>query len=118
MRDWTQRVANAVSTPLESSCNGDLTDLTRCSMCVDAGVKLNSYLVSLQPNSTKCFVFVLLYSGGVVNDFGADDARSASCIFGLPLSRSANGNGSNYRTPHFVGGFVGLFVVLLLLFVF
>lgn len=83
-------------------------------MCADAGVKLNSDLVSLHPNSTKCFAFVLLYAGGVVNDFGADDVRSASCIFGLPLSRSANGNGSNHRTPNFVGSFVGLCVVLLL----
>ncbi|KAH6800019.1 Protein kinase superfamily protein [Perilla frutescens var. hirtella] len=106
VQDWTRRVDTVI--PLESSCNGDLTGLTRCSMCLDAGLKVNSYLVSSHPNSTKCFFFAILYAAGVVNDFGADDVRSAACIFGLPLSRSADGgSGSNERTRRFVFGFVG-----------
>lgn len=106
VEDWTQRVDSVL--PLESSCNEDLTGLTRCSMCLDAGLKVNSYLVSLHPNSTKCFFFAILYAAGVVNDFGPEDVRSAACIFGLPLSRSANGGGpSDHRTRRFVFGFVG-----------
>lgn len=111
MEDWTRSVESVL--PLDSSCNEDLTGLTRCSMCVDAGLKVNSYLVSLHPNSTKCFFFAILYAAGIVNDFGPDDVRSAACIFGLPLSRSANGGGSSYnRTRRFVFGFVGGFVGL------
>ncbi|KAK4429621.1 putative receptor-like protein kinase [Sesamum alatum] len=119
VNDWTQRVYTY--TPLESSCNGDLTGLTRCSLCVDAGLKVNSYLVSLHPNSTKCFFFAILYAAAIVNDYGPEDARTASCILGLPLSSSANGKGSTNNTKRrllfgVMGGVIGTcFAVILFL---
>ncbi|KZV33022.1 putative receptor-like protein kinase-like [Dorcoceras hygrometricum] len=107
-QDWNQKA----SSPLESSCNGDLTGLTRCSLCVEAGLEVNSYLVSLQPNSTECFFFTILYAAAIVNDFGPQDPRIASCIFGIPLYASKSGkkwNSTNRKLIFgFVGGFVGL----------
>ncbi|KAK6132260.1 hypothetical protein DH2020_034000 [Rehmannia glutinosa] len=37
VNDWQQKIYTYI--PLESSCNGDLTGLTRCSLCVDGGLK-------------------------------------------------------------------------------
>ncbi|XP_073043703.1 probable receptor-like protein kinase At1g11050 [Primulina eburnea] len=117
-QDWTQKVRT--SSPLESSCNGDLTGLTRCGLCLDAGLEVNSYLVSLQPNSTKCFFFTILYAAAIINDFGPEDPRIASCIFGIPLYASKTGkkwNNTNRKLVFgFVGGFVGFcFAVILFL---
>ncbi|KAL0451120.1 UNVERIFIED_CONTAM: putative receptor-like protein kinase [Sesamum latifolium] len=108
VNDWTQRIYTYA--PLESSCNGDLTGLTRCSLCVDAGLKVNSYLVSLHPNSTKCFFFAILFAAAIVNDYGPEDVRTASCIFGLPLSSSANGKGSNNTKRKLLFGMMGGFI--------
>lgn len=110
VRDWT-RVLDAYL-PLESSCNGDLTGLTRCSLCVDAGLRVNSYLVSLHPNSTKCFFFAIFYAAAIANDFGPEDKRTASCTLGLPLSTSANRKPSSHRARNMALGFVGGLVVL------
>ncbi|GFP89847.1 probable receptor-like protein kinase at1g11050 [Phtheirospermum japonicum] len=120
IHDWTQKEFTHYI-PLETSCNGDLTGLTRCSLCLDAGLKVNSYLVSLHPNSTKCFFFAILYAAAIVNDFGPEDVRTASCILALPISRSANGGKTNdiKRKLVFgsVGGFLGVvFVIGLFLF--
>ncbi|KAG8378230.1 hypothetical protein BUALT_Bualt08G0116100 [Buddleja alternifolia] len=120
VHDWTQRIYTYI--PLEASCNGDLTGLTRCSLCVEAGLKVNSYLVSINPNSTKCFFFAILYAAAVVNDFGPEDVRTASCILGLPLSSSAIRKRSN-DTSHklvfgFVGGIVGICFAVVLFIVF
>lgn len=115
VNDWTQRVESVA--PLES-CNGDLTGLARCSLCLDAGFRANSYLVSSHPNSTKCFFFAAFYAAAVVNEFGPEDVRSASCILGVPLSRSANGKKSKNRMRKlvfgFVGGVVGMCCVIIL----
>ncbi|KAL8482223.1 hypothetical protein ACS0TY_028395 [Phlomoides rotata] len=117
--DWTKEV-NA-DAPLEF-CNGDLTGLARCSLCLDAGLKANSFLVSSHPNSTKCFFFAAFYAAAIVNEFGPEDARAASCILGVPLSRSANGNESNNTTRKlvfgFVGGIVGMCCVIVLFMVY
>ncbi|KAL6962232.1 non-specific serine,threonine protein kinase [Sarracenia purpurea var. burkii] len=87
-RDWIEKVGPR--SVLESSCNGDLTGLTRCSLCLDAGLSVNAQLVSLDRNSTKCFYYAVLYAAGVVNEYGPEDARTAACILAVPLSSSAN----------------------------
>ncbi|KAM0971497.1 hypothetical protein ACFX13_019692 [Malus domestica] len=88
IQDWTERVGPM--TPLDTSCKGDLESLTRCSSCVDAGMKVNSQLSSLDPNATKCFYYTVLYAAGIVNELGPAEPRTAACILGLPLSDSAN----------------------------
>lgn len=87
--DWREKLGASAS-GMNSSCNGDLTGLTKCGSCLDAGMKVTSQLVSLDPNSTKCFYFSVLYAAGVVNTYGPKDPRVAACILGMPLSKSAD----------------------------
>ncbi|XP_047959164.1 probable receptor-like protein kinase At1g11050 [Salvia hispanica] len=124
LQDWDLEADEAALVPLESACSGDLTGLTLCSMCVDAGLKLTSHLVSSHPNSnsTKCFYFTVLYAAGVINGFGPDDIRSAACIFGLPVSRSARSGPASHRTRRFIfgfcGGLVGISGLVILFFIY
>lgn len=120
LNDWNRLVPKSI--PMES-CNGNLlTGLEQCGMCLDAGTKTNSYLVSLSPNSTKCFFFAVFYAAAFVNDFGPQDARSASCIFGLPIAASSNSKGSNKGKRKLilglVGGVAGSFLALALIFIY
>ncbi|XP_061372202.1 probable receptor-like protein kinase At1g11050 [Gastrolobium bilobum] len=85
-KDWKQKVGMLSS--LDTSCKGDMNDQTRCSICIDAGLKVTSQLTSIDPkNATKCFYFTILYAAAVVNQFGPTDVGTASCILGLPLSK-------------------------------
>ncbi|XP_030545165.1 probable receptor-like protein kinase At1g11050 [Rhodamnia argentea] len=87
VQDWTARVGPM--SPLDTSCKGDLTG-TRCSQCVEAGLQVSSRLSSLDPNSTDCFYFTVLYAAGIVNELGPTDETTANCILGLPISSTAN----------------------------
>ncbi|KAG6388646.1 hypothetical protein SASPL_150078 [Salvia splendens] len=122
LQDWDLEADEAALVPLESACNGDLTGLTLCSMCLDAGLKLTSHLVSSHPNSTKCFYFTVLYAAGVVNGFGPVDIRSAACIFGLPVSSTGRSGPANHRTRRFIfgfcGGLVGISGLVILFFIY
>ncbi|CAN0892259.1 Probable receptor-like protein kinase At1g11050 [Linum grandiflorum] len=94
--DWINRVGS--QTALDSSCRGDVSGLTRCSSCLDAGLKVNSQLTNLMPNSTaKCFYFTCLYAVAMVSDLGPLDAKTAGCILALPLknARNPSNGGSN-----------------------
>lgn len=105
-------------TPLDTACNGDLTGLTRCGICLDAGLKVNSQLSALDPNATKCFYFTILYAAAIVNQFGPKDVRTAGCILGLPLSSAAHKGGSNRERMLKLGfGLLGALIGVLLAFV-
>lgn len=93
LSDWTERVGP--SSPIDTFCNADLTGLTRCSSCVEAGMGINAQLVSSYPNSTRCFYYAALYAAGIVNDYGPEDIRTAVCILGMPLSSAVSNNRSN-----------------------
>ncbi|KAF5444718.1 hypothetical protein F2P56_033826 [Juglans regia] len=93
-QDWTEKLGSM--TPLDEYCQGDLKGLTRCSSCVDAGMRVTSQLAGLDPNGTKCFYFTILYAAGIVNEFGPKDARTAACILGLSLSSSADKSSSHW----------------------
>ncbi|KAL5779360.1 hypothetical protein ACOSQ2_010097 [Xanthoceras sorbifolium] len=90
-KDWTQKVGPA--SQLDIACNNFSGSLTQCGSCLDAGNKVTSQLVSLDPNSTKCFYFSVLYAAGVIND--PKDASTAACILGLPLVRSGTNKSSS-----------------------
>ncbi|GFY85560.1 protein kinase superfamily protein [Actinidia rufa] len=92
-QDWVEKAG--AETLLDSSCEGDLTGLTRCSLCLDAGMKVNAQLVSLDKNATKCFYYAVLYAAGIVNEFGPEDVRTAACILALPLASSKSRNSSS-----------------------
>ncbi|OIT38584.1 PREDICTED: probable receptor-like protein kinase At1g11050 [Nicotiana attenuata] len=116
IKDWMEKVGP--SSLLDSSCTGDLGGLTRCSLCVDAGLKVNSYLVSLNPNSTttnRCFYFTVLYAAAMVNEFGPKDPRTASCVLALPLANKARGSRNLSRDTllKLVFGFLGAFFGIL-----
>ncbi|KAJ7965509.1 putative Kinase [Quillaja saponaria] len=120
-QDWTEKAG--LLTPLDISCKGDLSGLTRCSSCLDAGKRVTSQLVSKDPNSTKCFYFSVLYAAGVVNEFGPKDAKIASCILGLPLSSSATKRKSNKLSREnalklvfgLLGALIGVLLAVLLI---
>ncbi|KAF2291361.1 hypothetical protein GH714_023255 [Hevea brasiliensis] len=87
-QDWTEKVGPI--TPLQTSCKGDVSGLTQCSSCLDAGQKVTSQLTGLDPNAnSKCFYFTCLYAAAIVNEFGPMDPRTAGCMLGLPLTGSA-----------------------------
>lgn len=117
-RDWVDRVGPV--TELDSACNADLTGLTRCGLCLDAGLRVTSRLVALDPNATKCFYYTILYVVGVVNEFGPQDIRSAACALGLPLASSSSNHRSNNVSSKnvlklvfgFLGALVGVILVL------
>ncbi|XP_057490746.1 probable receptor-like protein kinase At1g11050 [Actinidia eriantha] len=92
-QDWVEKAG--AETLLDSSCEGDLAGLTRCSLCLDAGMKVNAQLVSLDKNATKCFYYAVLYAAGIVNEFGPEDVRTAACILALPLASSKSRNSSS-----------------------
>lgn len=103
---------------LDTYCDGDLSALTRCGTCLDAGLKVTSQLTAIDPNATKCFYFTVLYAAGVVNEYGPKDVRSASCILGMPLSSDAIKKSSKKeRALKLVFGLLGALVGVILAFV-
>jgi len=101
--DWKQKVG--MISPLDTSCNGDLSDQTRCSICTDAGLKVTSQLNSLDPNATKCFYFTVLYASAIVNQFGPTNLGTAGCVLGMPLS--VKGSSNKKEVLKIVFGLVG-----------
>ncbi|KAF7816818.1 putative receptor-like protein kinase [Senna tora] len=118
-KDFTSKVG--MMTPLDTSCKGDLSALTLCGVCLDAGMKVSSQLTAIDPNSTKCFYFTVLYASALVNQYGPKDVRSASCILGMPLSTSAEGSKKERilkLTFGLLGGVVGVLLAFGLLLVY
>ncbi|CAL1412516.1 unnamed protein product [Linum trigynum] len=119
--DWIQRVGPL--TPLDSACRGDVSGLTRCSSCLDAGLKVNSQLTNVQANATsKCFYFTCLYAVAMVSELGPLDAKTSGCILALPLKSSATSGkkGNHGKVVGLVLGIIGgvaALVVAALLFV-
>ncbi|XP_058215605.1 probable receptor-like protein kinase At1g11050 [Rhododendron vialii] len=74
--------------PLVPACRHDLSDLTSCDACVQAGFKAHARLVSVDGNFSRtkgCYYYTVLYAAGVVNEFGPKSTGALSCIFGLPM---------------------------------
>ncbi|KAE8683461.1 putative receptor-like protein kinase [Hibiscus syriacus] len=114
VQDWVQKLGP--TTVLDTACKGDVTGLN-CRPCIEAGYNVNSRLLSLDPSSTKCFDFTVLYAIGVVNEFGPKDQGSANCILGLPLDSSVDEKSkrklSRDSVLRLVFGFLGAFVGVL-----
>lgn len=85
-QDWVNRLGP--NTPLDSGCKPDLTDLTACDTCVNAGFKIQADLVKVDGNKTHardCFYFTILYAAGIVNQLGPESDGAISCIFNLQM---------------------------------
>lgn len=93
-QDWFEK-AGPTTARLNDSCKGDVTGLTRCSSCLDAGLKATTQLLDIDPNGTKCFHFAVLYAAGIANELGPKDLSTASCMLGLPLSVTETGKSSD-----------------------
>ncbi|KAJ9166698.1 hypothetical protein P3X46_021408 [Hevea brasiliensis] len=118
-RDWTEKVGPITS--LQTSCKGDVSGLAQCSSCLDAGQKVTSQLMGLDPNAnSKCFYFTCLYAAAIVNEFGPMDPRTAGCMLGLPLTGSSIKNRSKKfskdRSLKLVFAFTGAVIGALLAF--
>ncbi|KAK7385144.1 hypothetical protein VNO78_30856 [Psophocarpus tetragonolobus] len=111
--DWKQKVG--LISPVDTSCNGDVSDETRCSICSDAGLKVTSELNHIDPNATKCFYFTILYASAIVNQYGPTDLGTAGCILGMPLSKKKSSN--REQVLKLVFGLLGAFIGVLLAFV-
>ncbi|GKU87754.1 hypothetical protein SLEP1_g2099 [Rubroshorea leprosula] len=120
IKDWIEKVGPM--TPVDTSCKHDMAKLTLCGACVDAGKDVLAQLTQIDPNSTKCWYFTVLYALGVVNDFGPKSPGAAACILGLPLDISAtkNNNQENKLSREsllkLVFGFLGALIGVILAF--
>ncbi|XP_074353679.1 putative receptor-like protein kinase At1g11050 [Apium graveolens] len=87
LADWKEKVGVS---ELDSTCNKEVLTPTRCNACSEAGQRVTPTLLSMKPNSTRCFFYTCLYAAGVVNQYGPEDTATASCILGLSMSKSAS----------------------------
>ncbi|KAI7729094.1 LOW QUALITY PROTEIN: hypothetical protein M8C21_019432, partial [Ambrosia artemisiifolia] len=109
LSDWVDVIGH--NTVLQSSCDGNLAEFLRS--CLEARMEVNSRLVSLGQNSSKCLAFTALYAAGIVNTFGPDDVRTAECVLGISLSRSGSDSRSKKNTIFAVlGALIGTLVIL------
>ncbi|KAJ8762801.1 hypothetical protein K2173_022930 [Erythroxylum novogranatense] len=118
-KDWIEKVGPM--TPLDTSCRGEVSGLTSCSSCLDAGLKVNSQLTNLNPrNSSKCFYFTCLYAAAIVNERGPLDDSTAGCMLALPLQSSATNNKSKASSKRsslkLAFGLLGVIIGVLLAF--
>uniref|UniRef100_A0A2P2P0X7 non-specific serine/threonine protein kinase n=1 Tax=Rhizophora mucronata TaxID=61149 RepID=A0A2P2P0X7_RHIMU len=110
-KDWVAKINE--SSPLDTACRPDLTDLTSCDACVAAGFRVQSMLVVIDGNkshSTDCFYFAVLYAAGIVNEFGPQSNGAVSCIFGLQLDSNLGSSSNNHLGLIF--GLTGAFVAV------
>nr|XP_043621240.1 probable receptor-like protein kinase At1g11050 [Erigeron canadensis] len=111
--NWHKKLGNN-STALDSSCGDDLTDLTTCANCLDAGLRLHSVLNGIDGNvshSNICFYSVVLYAAGIVNKFGPESDGAVRCALGITnLPKQGKSNRSSLIFG-LVGGLVAVFVM-------
>ncbi|KAI8553844.1 hypothetical protein RHMOL_Rhmol05G0047600 [Rhododendron molle] len=85
--DWLKHLGP--TTPLNSACRSDLTDLTSCDACLNAGFQVQTELTRIDGNtshSRDCFYFAVLYAAGIVNEYGPESNSAISCILGLTIA--------------------------------
>ncbi|WJX16646.1 hypothetical protein P8452_06647 [Trifolium repens] len=59
MTDWKQKVG--MLSPLDTSCNGDLSSETSCNICTEAGFKVTAQLRSAVVGVILAFVLIVMY---------------------------------------------------------
>lgn len=112
VQDWHRKLGN--NTLLDSSCRSDLTDLTACANCVDAGLRVHSELNSIDGNashSNDCFYFAVLYAAGIANQFGPESDGAVSCTFGINILPKSHKNSRSSLIFGLIGGLVAIVVV-------
>uniref|UniRef100_A0A2C9VHP5 non-specific serine/threonine protein kinase n=1 Tax=Manihot esculenta TaxID=3983 RepID=A0A2C9VHP5_MANES len=113
-QDWVAKLGK--STVLDSACRPNLEDLSSCSACVDAGLKIQSDLISIDGNSTHgtdCLYFTILYAAGIVNEFGPESEGAITCIFVIDLESDVGSSNKGHLALVF--GLIGASVAILLI---
>ncbi|XP_027159063.1 probable receptor-like protein kinase At1g11050 [Coffea eugenioides] len=104
-QDWLDVVGP--STSLDPACWPDVSDLTFCDACVQAGFKVHSQLLAVDRNSSHargCFYYTVLYAAGIVNQLGPESLGAVSCIFGLPMSSNRRSDSNSMGKLALVSG--------------
>ncbi|XP_027931509.1 probable receptor-like protein kinase At1g11050 [Vigna unguiculata] len=112
--DWTKRLGP--STPLDTACKPDLTDLSLCDVCLGAGLQVKQELISKDGNtshSIDCFYFAILYAAGIVNEFGPESNGAVTCIFSMSVYSQGGSGGKRHQALVF--GLTGAGVALLVM---
>ncbi|KAK7331613.1 hypothetical protein VNO80_28350 [Phaseolus coccineus] len=112
--DWTKKLGQ--STPLNTACKPDLTDLSRCDVCLGAGLQVKQELISIDGNashSIDCFYFSILYAAGIVNEFGPESNGAVTCIFSMSVYSQGGSGAKNHQALVF--GLTGAGVALLVM---
>ncbi|RDX75647.1 putative receptor-like protein kinase, partial [Mucuna pruriens] len=122
LSDWTKKLG--LTTPLDTACKPDLTDLPHCDLCVAAGLQVKQQLISIDGNashSLNCFYFSILYAAGIVNEFGPESNGAVTCIFSISVYSLGGSGGKSHQALVFgltgaglafllVSSFLGLYV--------
>ncbi|KAK9070661.1 hypothetical protein SSX86_011063 [Deinandra increscens subsp. villosa] len=111
LQDWHNKLGN--NTLLDSSCRNDLTDLTACANCVDAGLSVHKDLNSIDGNtshSNNCFYFAVLYAAGIANQFGPESDGAVSCPFGITILPKSHRTSRSPLIFGLIGGLVAIVV--------
>ncbi|KAG4955668.1 hypothetical protein JHK85_042048 [Glycine max] len=112
--DWTKKLGQ--STPLNTACKSDLTDISLCDVCLQAGLQAKQVLISIDGNashSIDCFYFAILYAAGVVNEFGPESNGAVSCIFSISVYSQGGSGGKGHQALVF--GLTGAGIALLVM---
>ncbi|KAL2324773.1 hypothetical protein Fmac_023831 [Flemingia macrophylla] len=112
--DWNKKLGQ--STPLDTACKPDLTDLSQCDMCLGAGLQVKQELISIDANtshSIECFYFAILYAAGIVNEYGPESNGAVTCTFSMSLYSQGGSGGKSHQALVF--GLTGAGVALLVM---
>ncbi|KAK7412049.1 hypothetical protein VNO78_03495 [Psophocarpus tetragonolobus] len=112
--DWNNKLGQ--STPLNTACKPDLSDLSLCDLCLAAGLQVKQQLISIDGNashSIDCFYFAILYAAGIVNEFGPESNGAVTCIFSISVYSQGGSAGKGHQALVF--GLTGAGVALLVM---
>ncbi|KAJ4748284.1 Protein kinase [Rhynchospora pubera] len=94
-QEWVEKLGN--TTVLNSACDSNLGDLSKCASCLNAGFEVSSNLTAMDGNTshaTPCFYLTVVYAAGIVNLQGPRYPPTANCILGLALSNQTSSSKS------------------------
>ncbi|CAN0892255.1 Probable receptor-like protein kinase At1g11050 [Linum grandiflorum] len=88
LEDWHRKVGPSSTHLLNTSCKGDLTNLTSCDACLRAGIGAVAQMADLGKDVGRCLLLVVLYVAGIVSEYGPLDSRTMSCTAGVLAEES------------------------------
>ncbi|RLN25057.1 putative receptor-like protein kinase [Panicum miliaceum] len=87
--EYAEVAGGASVAGLNASCGADITSLSLCTRCLNAGIGASARLTAAAGNSSKsqsCFYLTVLYAAGISSSAGPDSPATAGCALGLALS--------------------------------